>query len=295
MTIATISSTKSRMSAVEDADEEEDDDIENIPRSHMPCSHETISEMSDSMISNSDVPHHLMQNRTLGPVLMLNVQMSLCETNLASFLSSEQSGSIGQKTGQHCFHSCVSLELLNNIVAGVEYLHAQGVVHRDLKPANVFLSLSTARHPPYGSIDMSSCKSCPQRNHLHMTPRIGDFGLVAALSGSCTVSDTCSKPVGTEFYRPSASSGVNEKLDVFALGVVAFEMLHKFSTRMERIAALSELRRGLFPGDFVQNHGDVGGDVQTFISGMMHGDEEQRLSCDEVKEEIRELVQRLKV
>ncbi|EMD61457.1 hypothetical protein GGP41_004069 [Bipolaris sorokiniana] len=295
MTIATISSTKSRMSAVEDADEEEDDDIENIPRSHMPCSHETISEMSDSMISNSDVPHHLMQNRTLGPVLMLNVQMSLCETNLASFLSSEQSGSIGQKTGQHCFHSCVSLELLNNIVAGVEYLHAQGVVHRDLKPANVFLSLSTARHPPYGSIDMSSCKSCPQRNHLHMTPRIGDFGLVAALSGSCTVSDTCSKPVGTEFYRPSASSGVNEKLDVFALGVVAFEMLHKFSTRMERIAALSELRRGLFPGDFVQNHGDVGGDVQTLISGMMHGDEEQRLSCDEVKEEIRELVQRLKV
>jgi translation initiation factor 2-alpha kinase 3 len=294
MTIATISSTKSRMSAVEDADEEDEDDIENIPRSHMPYSHDTISEMSDSMVSNSDVPRHMMQNRNLGPVLVLNVQMSLCETNLATFLSSDQSGSVAQRTGQHCFHPCVSLELLNNIVSGVEYLHAQGVVHRDLKPANVFLSLSTARHPPYGSIDMSSCKSCPERDRLHMTPRIGDFGLVAALSDSCAISDTCTKPVGTEFYRPSASSGVNEKLDVFALGVVAFEMLQKFSTRMERIAALTELRRGLFPNDFAQSHGDTGVDIQQLISSMIHGDEQKRLSCDEVKEEIKKLVQRLK-
>ncbi|KNG51328.1 pek protein kinase [Stemphylium lycopersici] len=296
MTIATMSSTKSRMSAVEDADEEEedDDDIENIPRSHMPYSQETVSEMSDSMISNSDAPHHLMQNRSLGPVLTLNVQMSLCETNLATFLSSDQPGSITQPSGQHCFHPCVSLEMLNNIVSGVEYLHAQGVVHRDLKPANVFLSLSTARHQPYGSIDMSSCKSCPERARLHMTPRIGDFGLVAALSDSCTMSESFTKPVGTEFYRPSVSSGINEKLDVFALGVVAFEMLQKFSTRMERIAALTELRRGLFPDGFALSQGEVGEQVQQLISDMIQGDEQKRLSCDEVKDEIPRLVQSLK-
>lgn len=292
MTIATISSTKSRMSAVEDADEEEDDDIENIPRSHMPYSQESMSEMSDSMISNSDAPQHLMKKRNLGPVLTLNVQMSLCETNLAAFLSSEQAGI----ASQHCFHACVSLELLNNIVSGVEYLHSQGVVHRDLKPANVFLSLSTARHAPYGSIDMSSCKQCPEREHLHMTPRIGDFGLVAALSDKCTMPETLAKPVGTEFYRPAASSmsSINEKLDIFALGVVAFEMLHKFSTRMERIAALTELRRGFFPHCFAQSHGDAGLDIQLFISSMMHHDDQQRLSCEQVKHEINNLVRRLK-
>jgi translation initiation factor 2-alpha kinase 3 len=295
ITIATISSTKSRMSAVEDVDEyEEDDDIENIPRSHMPYSQEPISEMSDSMVSNSDVPRHLIQNRSLGPVLTLNVQMSLCETNLATFLLSERSISDNQITGRHCFHPCISLEVLNNIISGVNYLHAQGVVHRDLKPANVFLSLSTARDPPYGSVDMSSCKPCPKRDCLHVTPRIGDFGLVAALSDSCTMSDTFNKPVGTEFYRPLASTGISEKLDVFALGVVTFEMLQKFDTRMERIAALTELRRGLFPDGFAQGFGDIGTNLQQLISDMMRGDEQKRLNCNQVKNEISKLVHALK-
>ncbi|USP74276.1 hypothetical protein yc1106_01550 [Curvularia clavata] len=295
MTIATISSTKSKMSAVEDVDEEEDDDdVENIPRSHMPGAQEAITEMSDSMITNSDVPHHLMQKQTLGPVLMLNVQMSLCESNLAAFLSSDQSGCAGQGSNQHCFHPCVSLELLNNIVSGVEYLHSQGVVHRDLKPANVFLSFSKARHPPYGSIDMSTCKSCPERDHLHMTPRIGDFGLVAALSDSCAIPEPFSKPVGTEFYRPVTVSRVNEKLDIYALGVIAFEMLQKFSTRMERVDTLTGLRQGLFPDGFAEGHGGAGVDIQQLISGMMGEDEQKRFSCDEVKEEIRRIVQRLK-
>lgn len=293
-TIATISSTKSRMSVVEDVDEDEDDDVENIPRSHMPYSQESLSEMSDSMISNSDAPRHLIQNQSLGPVLTLNVQMSLCETNLAAFLSSDQRSPTTHGVEQHCFHPCVSLELLDNIVSGVEYLHAQGVVHRDLKPANVFLSLSRARHAPYGSVNVSSCTTCPKRDRLHMTPRIGDFGLVAALSDSCTVSDTF-KPVGTELYRPHTGSGINEKLDVFALGVVAFEMVQKFSTRMERISALTELRRGVFPDGFAQGLGDVGDDVQRLISEMVQGDEAKRLGCEDVRIEIQKLVRASKM
>ena len=291
-TIATISSTKSRMSAVEDVDE--DEDVENIPRSHMPYSRELTTEVSDSMMSNSDAPHHLVQNRNLGPFLTLNVQMSLCETNLAAYLSSDKAVSVISPNAQHCFHPCVSLELLNSIVSGVEYLHSQGVVHRDLKPANVFLSLSTARYPPYGSVDVSGCKPCPKRDCLHMTPRIGDFGLVAVLSDSCTAPDTSAKPVGTEFYRPQTNSGINEKMDVFALGVVAFEMLHKFDTRMERIAALSELRRGIFPDGLAESIGYMGTEVQQLIGDMVQVDEQKRLSCDQVKCEVVKLVRLLK-
>ncbi|EFQ85724.1 hypothetical protein PTT_19265 [Pyrenophora teres f. teres 0-1] len=293
-TIATISSTKSRMSVVEDVEEDEDEDIENIPRSHMLYSPEHTTEISDSMMSNSDTPRHLVQKRGLGPVLTLNVAMSLCETNLAAYISPERAVSVTPPTGQHCFHPCVSLELLNSIVSGVQYLHAQGVVHRDIKPANVFLSLSTARYPPYGSVDLSGCKPCPKRDCLHMTPRIGDFGLVAALSDSCTAPDAFAKPVGTEFYRPQTSSGINEKLDVFALGVVAFEMLQKFGTRMERIAALSELRRGVFPDGLAESLGYMGTEVQQLIGDMVQADEQKRLSCDQVKSEVGKLVHLLK-
>ncbi|KAF2856412.1 eukaryotic translation initiation factor 2-alpha kinase-like protein 2 [Plenodomus tracheiphilus IPT5] len=291
-TIATISSTKSRMSVVEDADEE-DDDVEMIPRSHMPNSQDRSSDVSESMISNSDGPGHLIPNAIAGPVLTLNVQMSLCETNLAAFLSSERSSG-AEAINQHCFHPCVSLELLNSIVSGVDYLHAQGVVHRDLKPANVFLSLSTARRAPYGSVDMSGCKPCGDRTCVHITPRIGDFGLVAALDDRSMAADPDTRPVGTELYRPHSSTSVSEKLDVFALGVVAFEMLQKFGTRMERIAALTDLRRGVFPNTFALGLGGVGEKVQHLIGEMVHADEKKRMGCSEVKDEIGRLVQVLK-
>ncbi|KAH9865852.1 hypothetical protein J1614_009439 [Plenodomus biglobosus] len=293
-TIATISSTKSRMSVVEDADEEEDDDdVEMIPRSHMPHSQERSSEMSESMMSNSDVPSQLMASSVAGPILTLNVQMSLCETNLAAFLSSERSPT-AEAVDQHCFHTCVSLELLNSIVSGVDYLHAQGVVHRDLKPANVFLSLSTARHAPYGSVDMSNCTPCGERACVHITPRIGDFGLVAALDDRSIGTDPMARPVGTELYRPPSSTAVNEKIDVFALGIVAFEMLQKFDTRMERIAALTHLRRGRFPSPFAASLGGVGEMVQQLIGDMVCEDETTRLGCGAVKDEIARLVQILK-
>ena len=291
-TIATISSTKSsHMSVVEDVNEDdEDDDIETIPRSHVPLSQEPTSELSESMVTHSDVPGHLIPVRNTGPILTLNVQMSLCETNLAAFLSADRPMSGAEPSDRHCFHPCVSLELLGNIISGVEYLHAQGVVHRDLKPANVFLSLSTARHPPYGSVDLSSCNSCSKRDSLHVTPRIGDFGLVAALDDSCLALATVNKPVGTEFYRPESSSRVSEKLDVFALGVVGFEMLQKFGTRMERIAALTDLRRGNFPDGFSQGLGDSGDQVQQLLGSMICTDESQRMSCEEVKFEIGKLI-----
>lgn len=287
-TIATISSTKSRMSAVEDVDEEEEEeDVEMIPRHY-------TSDVTESMVTQSDAPGRLIPLRHVGPMLTLNVQMSLCETNLAAFLSAERSNTDSLPIGRHCFHPCVSLELLLNIISGVEYLHAQGVVHRDLKPANVFLSLSSARHPPYGSVDLSTCRVCPKRDCLHITPRIGDFGLVAALDDSCLDVGAISKPVGTEFYRPDTSHKINEKLDVFALGVMGFEMLEAFGTRMERVAALADLRRGKFPDNFSRKIEDVGDEVQSLLSNMLHADEQQRVGCEDARREIGNMVQSLK-
>jgi translation initiation factor 2-alpha kinase 3 len=207
--------------------------------------------------------------------LTLNVQMSLYDSNLAAFLSNEQA------PPNHCFHPCISLELLDNIVSGVHYLHSRGVVHRDLKPANVFLSLSTDRYPPAGSVNLSSCHTCPVRECLHITPRIGDFGLVAA------VGDSCAKPVGTEFYRPPNGGKTSEKLDVFALGVVAFELLQHFGTRMERIDALTKLRRGELSGNLEEN-------VQALVGGMVAMDEEERLGCEAVRAETEKIVAGMK-
>lgn len=297
-TIATLSSTRSRRSAVEDVSQGfEGEDVEMILRRHMPSSQDDTTDASDDMISHSDMLEgSLVRVRPTGPVLTLNVQMSLYESNLAAFLSQEKT-SFSSKPGiTHCFHPCVSLELLSHILSGVEYLHDQGVVHRDLKPANIFLSLSTSRRPPGGSVNLSTCKPCPKRDCVHIVPRIGDFGLVATLDEKCSTVDPTvpTKAVGTEFYRPDTSTRNSEKLDVFALGVIAVEMLCSFSTRMERSDTLSRLKKGEFPDGFAKRVGPHGDKMQQLIGAMVLANEEQRMSVDEARSEIANLVEALR-
>ena len=298
-TIATISSTKSLMSAVEDVSEEfEDEEVEMIQRRHMPFSHDLTTDVSDSMMSHSDMPARpLMRTRTTGPVLTLNVQMSLYESNLAAFLSPDRTSFSSKPDLTHCFHPCVSLELLSNILSGVEYLHSQGVVHRDLKPANIFLALTTGRRSPYGAVDLSSCKPCPERECVYVVPRIGDFGLVAALDepppgGEGTTPNV--KPVGTQFYRPDTSSRNSDKLDVFSLGVIAVEMLWRFGTRMERSDTLARLRKGEFPVGFAEKMGPHGDKMRQLVGAMVLADEQQRMGCEEARSEIGALIEALK-
>ena len=282
------------MSAVEVVSEHSDDEeVEMIQRQHGPSSQDATTDFSDSMISHSDMPDRaLVSTRTSGPVLTLNVQMSLYESNLGAFLSPERTSFTSKPELSHCFHSCVSLELLSNILSGVEYLHSQNVVHRDLKPANIFLALSTGRRSPYGSVDLSGCKPCPDRECVHVVPRIGDFGLVAALDESCVVNTT--RPVGTEFYRPDKSSHNSAKLDVFALGVIAVEMLYNFGTRMERSDALSRLKKGKFPDGFADKVGPHGDKIQQLVGAMVLADEETRMGCEDARTEITSLVTALK-
>lgn len=81
----------------------------------------------------------------------------------------------------------------------VGYLHDHGIVHRDLKPANIFLE--------------------------HGLVKVGDYGLSKSMSSSHRAAQTSS--VGTVHYMaPEIASGNYDKsVDIYALGVLLFEML----------------------------------------------------------------------
>ena len=81
----------------------------------------------------------------------------------------------------------------------VGYLHDHGIVHRDLKPANIFLE--------------------------HGLLKVGDYGLSKSMSASHRSAQTQS--VGTVHYMaPEIASGnYNKSVDIYALGVILFEML----------------------------------------------------------------------
>ena len=133
-----------------------------------------------------------------GPSLILHIQMSLHPFTLADFI--EHVSPIEPKLPPnvrrkgHCFHAFPSLQILLTLMDGVQYLHRQGIIHRDIKPANVFLDISAIASQQTRCIDLSVCFDCHEeainrgqetcKLPAYLNARIGDFGLVAAISQS---------------------------------------------------------------------------------------------------------------
>ncbi|MDR3632601.1 MAG: serine/threonine-protein kinase [Isosphaeraceae bacterium] len=88
---------------------------------------------------------------------------------------------------------------LKGLVEGVAYLHDHGVVHRDLKPANIFMEEGIVK--------------------------IGDYGLAKLITPGQATGH--SESIGTCHYMaPEIASGkYNKPIDVYAIGVILYEML----------------------------------------------------------------------
>jgi serine/threonine protein kinase/tetratricopeptide (TPR) repeat protein len=108
------------------------------------------------------------------------------------------------------------LGLFAEICAAVSYAHSCGVVHRDLKPTNILVA-----------------EGQPSSGHGRGAPRIKiiDFGVARVLGGApqdgLTGSD--SGFVGTLPYmapeQVSAGGGADARTDLYALGVILYELL----------------------------------------------------------------------
>jgi serine/threonine-protein kinase len=108
-----------------------------------------------------------------------------------------------------------TLELVSQIVEGLEAAHGRGIIHRDLKPANIKIS-------PAGQI------------------KILDFGLAKAFEGAPSSGDPSNSPtishlatqagviLGTASYMsPEQAKGklVDKRADIWAFGTILYEML----------------------------------------------------------------------
>lgn len=95
-----------------------------------------------------------------------------------------------------------ALAILAQVAEALDYAHAKGVVHRDVKPQNVLLDESGRAY-------------------------LADFGIARMVEGSQHLTRTgmiCGTP---EYMAPEQATGVavDHRADIYALGVVAYELL----------------------------------------------------------------------
>jgi len=126
------------------------------------------------------------------------------------------------------------LELFERVVDAVQHAHSKGVIHRDLKPSNILVSDRDGRGDP----------------------KVIDFGIAKALSDADgaaqeTVYTRQGALLGTPAYMSpeqlgASGEGVDTRTDVYALGVVLYELLvgrPPFDPRTLASSGFDEARR----------------------------------------------------
>lgn len=169
-----------------------------------------------SMIENDN-----NENKIIGRVLY--IQTELCQMNLndaIDIIGKELNQSVGKPIT--VIGLFIATQILNEIVAGLNFLHLSGIIHRDIKPKNIFLT---------DGKDGTFIK-------------IGDFGLATFRSdpeilpvevNSLRTNNELSQGVGTpEYMAPEVinSSNYNEKCDIYSLGCIIMDLL--FVDKQER-------------------------------------------------------------
>jgi serine/threonine protein kinase/WD40 repeat protein len=127
--------------------------------------------------------------------------------------------------------------LTATLAEAVHYAHGRGVVHRDLKPANVLLQKDEGRRikdeEEAGKVDPGLSDSSFILHLSSFVPKITDFGLAKLLdekNGAAQPLTRADAIMGTPEYMAPEQAGtaagpVGPATDVYALGVILYEML----------------------------------------------------------------------
>ncbi|XP_053680519.1 eIF-2-alpha kinase GCN2 [Anopheles nili] len=174
-------------------------------------------------------------------VLYMYIQMEFCEK---STLRTAIDGGLFQDVDR-------VWRLFREIVEGLSHIHQQGMIHRDLKPVNIFLdSRDQVKIGDFGlattsilALQNQSHQNAPQLAHAHLVPANPTPGKSSDIGYSLTGKVGTALYVAPELTGNASRSTYNQKVDLYSLGIILFEMSSPpLNTGMERVKTLMDLR-----------------------------------------------------
>lgn len=150
-------------------------------------------------------------------VPVLYIQMELCSYSLDQYLTKRN------YDGKEIDHS-QEMKIFRGIIEGLKYIHSQGIIHGDINPKNIFFD---------------------RNNNI----KIGDFGLSKKADKDDEDNVVDSGYYGNVLYM--SPEQINYKLcgkksDIYSTGIILFELLCPFSTMMERIECIKQIKDNIF-------------------------------------------------
>ncbi len=155
-----------------------------------------------------------------------------------------------------------ALKIAIPIASALTHAHQQGIIHRDLKPANVLLAEDG-------------------------TPYLTDFS-VAYIADSTRLTQTGVRLGTVNYFSPEACNGekLDERADVWAVGVILYEMLtgsRPFTGRTIGETAMAILTRPL--PDLSRLCPDASPTLVELVEGMLEKDRYKRIPRMQLVEE----------
>lgn len=152
------------------------------------------------------------------------------------------------------------IEMFTQLVCGLHYIHSRGIIHHDIKPSNIFVVESATE----------------------LRVLLGDFGLACPLQQSHR-----GMALGTQLYAaPEQLEGqCNPKSDMYSLGIILLEMVEPFSTDMERVKTITDLRKGQIPAHLTANYPKIA----HIIGKLVQRRPSKRLDTPQLLEELKHL------
>lgn len=166
------------------------------------------------------------------------------------------------------------LELMARVCEAIHHAHQRGVIHRDLKPSNILVD-------PHGQ------------------PKILDFGVARATDADIqltTLRTSVGQLIGTLPYMSPEQvaadpSEIDNRSDVYALGVLTFELLAgrpPHDLRSRSIPEAARIIRDDPPTRLSSIDRGLRGEVETIVGKAMAKDKQQRYqSAAELAEDLR--------